>query len=99
MRGTFQQVNQFIGTPPGAVFLESPLARAAGHRLQFLIAKLKGSHYISRSLGQNDLLIRLKECIQSFPGIAYDRRTASGSLEQAARRTPAALHQSTASYL
>ena len=77
------------------MLVESALTCAAGHSLQLLVVKLKRSHYIGRSAGENDLLIGLEKCIQSLPDVADDRRTASGGFEQATGRTPAPLHHGT----
>src|SRR4029079_2459660 len=63
--------------------------------LHCLVLKLKRSHYVGRSGGQNDLLIREEKSIQSLPDIADDRRAASGRFEQATGRTPAPLYHCT----
>src|SRR3954464_6570922 len=91
----FEQLNQFVGTATGTVLFERALTCAAPHPLQLLVIKLKRSHYIGRSAGQDDLLIRLEKCVQSFPNVADHRRAASGGFEQATGRTPAPLHHRT----
>src|SRR3954453_14327664 len=53
----FEQLNQFLGAATGAVLFERALTCPAGHSLQLLVVKLKRSHHIRRSAGQNDLLI------------------------------------------
>src|SRR5947209_19995905 len=84
-------MDQLVCTPMRAVLFQCALAGAARHSLQLPVLEFERGDHLRRSVGQNDLLVGSKECVQSLPDVANDGRAARGSFEQAPGRTPAPL--------
>src|SRR3954469_656999 len=78
----FEQADQLLGALFGAVLREGALARSCRHALQLAVLELKCSQDVVAAVGEQDLVARLKEILNSFPAIAQKGSAAGGSLEQ-----------------